>query len=376
MGDKLRVGVIGCGGMAGGHVAGYLACGRFEIAALADLSPQAMADYDARFGEHEDYHPKHYTDANAMLDAEGPDVVSIGTWHKGHAKWTIAAAARRPKAILCEKPMAEDLGHAEQMLIACDRHDVKLAIGHQRRFLPSYVAVRELVAAGAVGKVELVRAVSGSGLLNWASHLFDMFRYVLGDDDCEWAMGTVERNTERYERSTRIEDRAVCAFGFRGGAEGILLSDFTPDYYQGCTVYGTAGMIDLRPDHYRLMNESTGGRWETFTPPGKYCQPGDEGYESMEGCARQAQELADWVEGKCETHRGEAIHGFKAVEMACAIYDSARLHEVVRLPLETRDYPLDLMVESGHLPVRYPGRYDIRARQLRGENMTSDVDNR
>ena len=238
MSDKLKVGVIGCGGMAGGHVAGYLASGRFEITALADLSPQAMADYDARFGEHADYHPKHYTDAAAMLDAEGPDVVSIGTWHKGHAKWTIAAAARRPKAILCEKPMAEDLGHAEQMLIACDRHDVKLAIGHQRRFLPSYVAVRELVATGAVGKAELVKAVSGSGLLNWASHLFDMFRYVLGDDDCEWAMGTVERSTERYERNTRIEDRAVCAFGFKGGAEGILLSDFTPDYYQGCTIYG------------------------------------------------------------------------------------------------------------------------------------------
>ena len=72
MGDKLKVGVIGCGGMAGGHVAGYLASGRFEITALADLSPQAMADYDARFGEHEDYHPKHYTDAAAMLDAEGP----------------------------------------------------------------------------------------------------------------------------------------------------------------------------------------------------------------------------------------------------------------------------------------------------------------
>ena len=61
--------------------------------------------------------------------------------------------------------------------------------------------------------------------------------------------------------------------------------------------------------------------------------------------------------------------------MPSAIYDSVRLHEVVRLPLPTRDYPLDLMVESGHLPVRYPGRYDIRACQLRGENMSSYVDN-
>ncbi len=376
MGEKLKVGVIGCGGMAANHVASYLVCGRFEVVGLADLSAQAMADFDGRFGNREGYRPKRYMDALAMIDAEELDVVSIGTWHKGHARWTIAAAARRPKAILCEKPMAEDLGHAEQMLVACRRNGVKLAIGHQRRFLPSYVAVRDLIASGAVGRVELVRAVSGAGLLNWASHLFDMFRYILGDADCEWAMGTVERSTERYERSTRIEDRAVCAFGFEGGAEGMLLSDFTPDYYQGCTVYGDAGMIDMRPEYYRLMNEDTGGRWETRTPGGKYFQPEAEGFEYREGGALQAEELADWVEGKRGTHRGEATHGYKAVEMACAIYDSARLHEVVRLPLQTRAYPLDLMVESGHLPVRYPGRYDIRAGNLRGENMGSDEENR
>ena len=48
---------------------------------------------------------------------------------------TIAAAARQPKAILCEKPMATNLGEAEVMMIACQRNQVKLAIGFQRRFL-------------------------------------------------------------------------------------------------------------------------------------------------------------------------------------------------------------------------------------------------
>lgn len=84
-------------------------------------------------------------------------------------------------------------------------------------------------------------------------------------------------------------------------------------------------------------------------------------------------ELADWVQGKVEVHRGEATHGYKSMEMA--LYESARLHERVALPLQTRVSPLDLMVESGHIPVHYPGRYDIRARQLRGENMSSDEEN-
>jgi hypothetical protein len=52
-----------------------------------------------------------------------------------------------------------------------------------------------------------------------------------------------------------------------------------------------------------------------------------------------------------------------------AIYESARMHEVVQLPLRTHANPLDLMIESGDLPIERPGRYDIRAFLLSGESM-------
>jgi hypothetical protein len=45
------------------------------------------------------------------------------------------------------------------------------------------------------------------------------------------------------------------------------------------------------------------------------------------------------------------------------------------MPLKTQVSPLGLMIDSGHLPVRYPGKYDIRTRLLRGENVTVDTDN-
>ena len=60
--------------------------------------------------------------------------------------------------------------------------------------------------------------------------------------------------------------------------------------------------------------------------------------------------------------------------MIHAIYESARCHEKVVLPLQTRDNPLDLMVESGHLTPERPGAYDIRAFLFRGERMSSDVE--
>ena len=47
---------------------------------------------------------------------------------KQHAEMVIAAAARRPKAIICQKPMAVSLGEAEAMMTACERNGVKLAI--------------------------------------------------------------------------------------------------------------------------------------------------------------------------------------------------------------------------------------------------------
>ncbi len=52
-----------------------------------------------------------------------------------------------------------------------------------------------------------------------------------------------------------------------------------------------------------------------------------------------------------------------------AIYESARMHEVVQLPLRTHANPLDLMIENGDLPIERPGRYNIRAFLLRGEAM-------
>ena len=85
---KLRVGIIGCGTMARHHVDGYLTSGRYEVAAMADLDESAMGAMDTRFG----ITTKHYRDARAMLDAENLEVVSVCTWHTGHAPWTVAAA--------------------------------------------------------------------------------------------------------------------------------------------------------------------------------------------------------------------------------------------------------------------------------------------
>jgi predicted dehydrogenase len=370
--SKLRVGVIGCGGISSNHIRGYLDSGRYEIVGLADLDESAMSQKDAAFS----ITPRHYTDARAMLAQERPDVVSICTWHTGHASWTIAAAAHGPKAILCEKPMADTIGRAEQMILACQRNGVKLAISHQRRFLPAYTMARDLIAQGAIGKVQTIQSFGGDGLPNYSSHQTDMYRYLLADDECDWVIGNVERKTDRYERGTRIEDCAVGVFHFRSGALALLLSDLTGVVYQGALIYGSEGMINLTTYNLQLLNRATGGSWQLHEPDGafyKVAELGDE-FEWREAGAAQAAALADWVEGVTDHFRGEASHGIKALQMVHAVYESARMHEKVVLPMQTRHNPLDLMIDSGHLAPLRPGPYDIRAFLLRGERMTSDTE--
>lgn len=358
--SKFKVGIIGCGLMASNHVYGYLNSEKFEIVALADPYVEAMKDFDDMFGHVNDYSPKHYTDPITMLDNETLDVVSIGVWHKEHVKWTIEAAKRNPRVILCEKPMAESLESAQKMIETCNQYKVDLIIGHQRRFLPAYIVVRDLLKNGAIGKIELIKTVSGAGLLNWATHHFDMIRFILGDIDCEWVMGAVERNTDRFEREVKIEDRAIGTFGFANGIIAMLFSDVTKDFYQGGMIYGSEGMIDLRTEYFRILNEDTSGKWEKRIPKGLYHSPSEPSFETREANSYQAKEIADLLEGKIKVHRGEAIHGYRALEMVSAIYESTRMHQLINLPLNTLEYPLDLLVDSGHLSVKIPGKYDIR----------------
>ena len=373
MADKLRVGVIGCGEVSRNHVLGYLNSARYEVVALADLSEQAMKDFDEGFSEYNDYRPEHFADAREMLDKSKPDVVSVGVWDKGHAPMTIAAAATGVKAVLCEKPMADSVGAAADMLMVCRRNGVKLAIGHQRRFLPAYTLAKQMIADREIGDVRLITSVARDGLPNYSSHQTDMYRYLLSDVECTWVMGSVERETDQWARAIPIEDKALAVFGFEDNAQAMILSGLTPEHGFGARIYGSDGIIEITVTDLKIMNGKTGG-WRQHRPDGEFVRYGEENFEFLEAGVAQARELADWVSGTITDHRGNGTNGYKALEMVHAVYESARTHTQVNMPLKTMVSPLALMIDSGHLPVRYPGRYDIRVRTLRGEHVTVDTE--
>ena len=351
---KYRVGVVACGSIARAHARGWTANADTEIVALADTNPDALVDFGGQFDVPSEH---HYADMREMMRKEQPDIVSVCSWHPQHAEMVIAVAQFQPKLILCEKPMAANLQQADQMIVACRRNQVKLAIGHQRRFYSGWITARDLVAQGAIGQPKHVWSFVLQGLLNWGTHTIDCMRFVLGEPKTEWVMGNVERKTDRYERAIRIEDRCAGIIGFEGGVQAVVENDMTTAGSINCHIEGTDGILDIDENAVRLFNAETNG-WRTIENP------------RNNPFVDQAQGLVDWLDGKVEDYRGEGEKARAVIEIMMAIYESARCHEVVQMPLQTRLAPLDLMVEAGQLPVERPGKYDIRSFLVRGEGMS------
>ena len=324
---------------------GYRSTDRYDLVAVADIKPEVGKALCQKFDI-----PSFYESYAEMLEKENLDVVSVATWAGTHAEITIAAAKAGVQCILCEKPMAPSLGEAAAMLEACRANGVKLAIGHQHRFDASWNRAKELIAQGAIGQPVLAMTKVTDGLLNNGTHFIDGIRYILGDPEPQWAMGQVERKTDRYERGEPIEDRLVGVVAFDGGVQALVEVDVPP--VEGAapwpyTFIGTEGRIHTDRDGLTLINAS--GKQQT-TPAAE-----------ASSHVLQAQEFLRWLDGDIDDYRGSGDTAYLTVAVMMAFYESVRQRGVVTFPLTVKESPLKLMLESGQLPVEIPGKYDIRA---------------
>jgi UDP-N-acetyl-2-amino-2-deoxyglucuronate dehydrogenase len=381
---RYRTAIIACGIIARVHARGWLGVPDQPVAlgALADTHPDARREFGDFFGIPED---KRYADFREMLDAERPDFVDVCSWHQQHAEMVIAAAARRPKAILCQKPMAVDLGEADAMLTACERNDVKLVVAYQRPHHATWLAARDLIRQGAIGSVCQIQMDDGGNLLNTNSHNIRLALFLLDEPEVTWVMGAVERTTDRVERGLPAEDACLGLVGLASGATILIQGNLVKGLGQGCRVIGSEGLIELdttRPpdgeipsDAPMYMPEGPSARYNREIGTVRYFGPKTNGWVAVEApwhdaWAHQCQEAIDWVEGRVAGPISRAERGRAVQEVMMALYESARKKQRIYLPLKTRVNPLRLMVEHGDLPVEWPGVYESRARIVRGEGMS------
>ncbi|MBE82359.1 MAG: hypothetical protein CME21_07300 [Gemmatimonadetes bacterium] len=359
MSKTYTVAIVGCGSIGHAHMDGYNRLDNVEVIAAVDPSEPARRIYTGEYDI-----PKSYGSIEEMLEHESPDIVSVCTWHLLHPDLTVAAAKAGVPGVICEKPMAIGMDEADRMVDACEAGGTKLVIGHQRRFTPGWERARELISEGAIGKPLYARNRVAEGLANWGTHSIDGTRFSLGDPNPVWAMGSVERHTDRYERDVAIEDACIGLIHFDNGLQLLIESDLEREGAAAGSfqIQGSEGMIEVKEMGIRLFNTNTKG-WKNID-----LQDGD-GHQAIGGETNAAQvtELIAWLEGGPE-HRGSGKQARITVEIMMAIYESARRHRRVTFPLEERTYPLDRMLEEGVLPVGVEGRYDIRG-FLRRDNI-------
>ena len=208
--------------------------------------------------------------------------------------------------------------------------------------------IRRLVAAGAIGEPRLVHHIAkpNAGLLNTATHTIDAWRYYLADPETLWVIGQTSRTTDRWERRSICEDLCMGLVCFAGGARGIYEGDLPGPRALMPEISGTEGKISLGAEGKLLLHQDGMAGWREIEPPPVKTD--------------QYQEMIDWIEGRVEDHRGNAIQARYTLEIMMAIFESLRIKNVVEMPLTTRACPLDTMVEDGTLPVLQQGRYDLR----------------
>ncbi len=189
---KVKVGIIGAGGISQSHIAGYKALDNVEIYAVCDINEQRAIECS------KNHNIKHvFTDFNEMLKLEELDAVSVCTWNNVHAPATIASL-KAGKHVLCEKPMAMNAEQALEMEKAAEESGKILMIGFVRRFGNDARILKDFIDNGMMGDIYYAKATylrrygcpggwfgdksrSGGGpLIDLGVHVIDLVRYLMG----------------------------------------------------------------------------------------------------------------------------------------------------------------------------------------------------
>lgn len=153
---KLRIGIIGTGGIAHSHIESYLKQPDVEIVAGADLIPCKAK----QFFENYKVKAKDFTDFKEMINTMKLDAVSVCAYNRSHAECTIYAL-EHGLHVLLEKPMTVTLDEAIAICRAEKKSGKILSIGFQPRFDENMKMIKKIVESGELGRIYYIQTGGG-----------------------------------------------------------------------------------------------------------------------------------------------------------------------------------------------------------------------
>lgn len=251
----LKAAVIGSGAIAHHcHIPGYLAAKNVEIVAIVDPNKENRDSAKDKFKI-----PKGYTDAEAMLRAEQPDMVSVCSPNRFHADQAIAAL-KQGCHVLCEKPMCVDKKDVKRIETAVKKSNSIFMMAFTHRTFQGNIKAKKALDKGDIGKPFMIRvrfahsgpdqgwmmsqsfftlAQSGGGaLFDMGIHALDLASFFFGK------IAKVNGLAATLIKDIPVEDNSLVQFQFESGNLGYVEAGWTTQQgFSGIEIYGDKGCI-------------------------------------------------------------------------------------------------------------------------------------
>jgi len=267
----VRLGMIGCGGIARHHMNQLREVPEAQIVALADPSDEQIARCKRDFPALADV--PVFADYREMLDKVECDAVEISTPHTQHTQQVLDSFAKGLH-VMCEKPLATTTADCRKLVAAMNETGKVGLLAYQRHYVPMYQVIRDRIASGAYGEVNFFSAVlgqawkrgtagswrqdpalSGGGQINDSgSHVVDMMLYTTG-------VLPAEVTAYQDNRETPVDIDSAVSIKFENGALGNIsvLGDF-PAWHEDFTIGCTRGGFLVRYGELTIV-ENDGSKY-------------------------------------------------------------------------------------------------------------------
>ena len=323
MARLIKVGIIGCGGIANGkHMPSLKRVRDCEMVAFCDIIPERAEKAAQEFGVPG---AKTYTDYKELLKDPEIEVVHVCTPNRAHSFITVDAL-EAGKHVMCEKPMAINSAEAQKMLDAAARTGKKLSIGYQSRFRADSQYLKKEAEAGTFGEIYYAKATAlrrravptwgvflneyeqgGGPLIDIGTHALDLTLWMMDNYKPKYCVGSVyhklnkdtdqgnsfgQWNPDEYT----VEDSAFGFIVMENGATIVLESSWALNILDPreavTTICGTKAGADMN-DGLRINGIHNNRQYVTkpdFKAGGVAFNPG----EKAESAADMEERL--WIE--------------------------------------------------------------------------------
>lgn len=342
MSKDIGFGIIGCGMISNWHADAILKIEGTNIIGASDVNEESRQNFAKK------YNVPAFGSMEELLKRPDIDIVCICTPSGLHAPIAIKAA-NAGKHVIIEKPMALNLTEADEIIAACGKNGVKMAVISQLRFTSAVEKLKEMVEEGKLGKLIIGdiymkfyrsqeyydkgawrgtwKMDGGGALMNQGIHGIDLLQYIMGP------IKTVFAITRTLARKIEVEDTAVAAIEFKNGALGVIQG--TTSVYPGCPrrleINGDKGSIVVEEDsivQWDIEGEEAPG--DVVLGHANMSSASNPANFSIDGHIKQIRDMINAVKYG-QRPLIDQYEGRKPIEIIMAVYESSRTGRMIEL---------------------------------------------